>query len=269
MITTPYPVAHDAFVVPSFWAVPGAPGGVHMNTMVLRGAEPVLFDTGIAPDREDWLAATFSVVEPEDVRWVVLSHDDPDHVGNVEAVMAACPHATLVANWFMCERLGPVVQLDPLRMRWVDAGESLDVGDRVLQFLRPPIYDSPTTRVVFDPVSRALWAGDMFACPTDRPTPFAEELDADVLAGGFMLFQEALSPWVRLAQRDRWHAVVAELEALGIWSIASTHGPAFRGWMVDEAFSLLHGLPDAAPMQLPGQSVLDEVVAGILGQQAA
>lgn len=269
MISNPYQVAHEAFVVPSYWQVPGAPSGVHMNTMVLRGAEPVLFDTGIAPDREDWLAATFSVVEPEDVRWVVLSHDDPDHVGNVEAVMAACPNATLVASWFMGERLGPVVQVDPLRLRWVDVGEVLDAGDRQLQFLRPPAYDSPTSRVVFDPVSRALWAGDMCAVPTDGPTQFAEELEPDALAGGFALFQEALSPWVRLVERDRWHAAVAELEALGIWAIASTHGPAFCGSLVDDAVAMLHGLPDGPAIELPGQPVLDEVVAGILARQAA
>ena len=44
-------------------------------------------DTGVASNRERYLEDVFSLVEPEDVRWVFLSHDDVDHTGNVNAML--------------------------------------------------------------------------------------------------------------------------------------------------------------------------------------
>jgi flavorubredoxin len=46
--------------------------------MVIRGRQPVIVDTGAPVHRAQWLEKVFSVVEPEDVRWIFLSHDDGD-----------------------------------------------------------------------------------------------------------------------------------------------------------------------------------------------
>ena len=95
------------------------------NTMVIRGAEPVIVDTGCSLVREHWLATVTSVVDPADVRWVFISHDDHDHIGNLEAILDLCPQATLVGNWAMTARLMGDVELPLHRMRWLDQGEAL------------------------------------------------------------------------------------------------------------------------------------------------
>ena len=63
--------------------------------MVIRGAQPVIVDTGCSRVRDSWLAAAFSVVEPEDVRWIFISHDDHDHIGNLER----CSSCALTPLW--------------------------------------------------------------------------------------------------------------------------------------------------------------------------
>ena len=55
------------------------------------------------------------------------------------------------------------------RCRWVMDGESLDVGDRTLHALRPPVFDSPTTRGLYDPTTGVYWAVDTFATPLPDP----------------------------------------------------------------------------------------------------
>lgn len=102
----PIEIAPDTFVIHDSYAPPGAPAAVHMNAMLIRGAEPVVVDTGTPLNRTGYLHGLFSLVDPTDVRWVFISHDDIDHYGNLHEVMAACPNATLVANWFFCERIG-------------------------------------------------------------------------------------------------------------------------------------------------------------------
>ena len=49
------------------------------------------------------------------------------------------------------------------RMRWVNPGESFDAGDRRLVAVRPPIFDAPTTRGLFDAKTGVYWAVDTFA----------------------------------------------------------------------------------------------------------
>ncbi len=159
--TEAHPIAPDTFLIPTMGAEPSG-AFFSINTMVIRGAEPVIVDTGCTFARDAWLASVFSVVEPEDVRWVFISHDDHDHIGNLEAVLDLCPQATLVGNWSMTMRLACDVALPLERMRWVDAGGSFNVGDRTLQVVRPPLFDSPATRALYDPSTQVLWAVDTF-----------------------------------------------------------------------------------------------------------
>src|SRR6202035_2892537 len=100
--------------------------------MVIAGTEPVIVDTGCAVNRTRWLDQAFAIVDPEDIRWVFVSHGDRDHVGNFAAVLDACPHATVVSTsigmTYMLADGAPPFE----RVRWVNDGESFDVGDRVL-----------------------------------------------------------------------------------------------------------------------------------------
>lgn len=107
----------------------------------------------------------FGPVEPEDVRWIFLSHEDADHVGNLAEVLTGCPNASLVCSWAIMERYTNAFDFPLARCRWLDDGDTLDVGDRELKIVRPPVYDCPTTRGVLDTKSGVYWAVDAFATP--------------------------------------------------------------------------------------------------------
>jgi hypothetical protein len=93
----PYRIATDTWIIPQI--VPAGPGVLaSVNSMVIAGAEPVLVDTGCAVNRDGWLDQAFSIVDPADVRWVFISHADRDHIGNLDAVLAACPQATVITT---------------------------------------------------------------------------------------------------------------------------------------------------------------------------
>ncbi len=143
---SPTRIAADTFVIHQVQPALGQPLFVYLNSMVIRGREPVIVDTGTPANRDQWLKDVFSLVEPNDVRWVFLSHDDVDHSGNLDEVMTACPNAQLVCSWAMVERHTNCFDFPLERCRWVMHEESFDVGDRTLHAVRPPIYDSPTTR---------------------------------------------------------------------------------------------------------------------------
>lgn len=262
----PVEIAPETFVIQATVGEGVAPQAIHMNSMVIRGAEPTVVDTGCPIHREQYLDDLFSLVDPDDVRWVFISHDDPDHHGNVEAVMDACANATLVASWFLCERLAAEgFTVPPTRWRWLGDGDSLDAGDRTFGLVRPPLYDSPTTRGLFDPTTGVYWASDCYATPVERATAFVVELDPEAWAEGFTAFNCWNSPWVSMVDADAFRVQCRRVEQLRPAVIASTHGPTIEAPQVQTAFDMLRRLPVTAVPTQPDQATLDQIVAAMGG----
>jgi hypothetical protein len=222
----PTVLAPETFLIHDHQGDGSAPVVVAMNAMVIRSKEPVVVGTGVNDNEDHFPSDVFSLVEPEDIRWVFVSHDDIDHTGNLNALMAACPNATAIVNWFIAERMGASPEVAPQRWRWVGDGETLDVGDRRLRAVRPAIYDSPTTRGLFDPSTGVYWASDAFATPLPAPIRNVDELDVAVWVEGMATFAHYLSPWLSIVDVGRYRHSVHRVTALEPVTIAGCHTPA-------------------------------------------
>lgn len=255
----PTEIAPETFLLHDHSGEGTAPVCVPLNAMVIRGAQPVVVDTGPAEHRDQLLDDVFTLVEPEDVRWLFVSHDDVDHTGNVNALMAACPNATLVIDWFMQERMGAALEVSPRRWRWMQDGDALDVGDRTLRLVRPPVYDSPTTRGLFDPTTGVYWASDAFATPMPTPVTTVDEIDAEVWTEGMATFGQYISPWLLLADERRFQATVDRVAALAPTVLAGCHTPAVAGSRVAEAIGVTRRTPGLTVPAQPDQAVLDQI----------
>lgn len=256
----PYRIAPDTWIIPE--TLPAAPGTViPVNSMVITGAEPVIVDTGNELSRTDWMNAAFSLVDPADVRWVFLSHDDHDHIGNLIPVLDACPKATLVTNWFTVERTVRALELPLHRMRWVNAGETFDAGDRTLVAAVPPLWDSPTTRGLFDPTTGVYWAADAFASLLPGHVTASDDVPDELWSESFLGLNRTNSPWHTLVDPVKFDRHVDSVASLGITTVASAHGAPLRGQRLDDAFALIRRVPhlDAAP--LPGQADLEAILS--------
>jgi flavorubredoxin len=258
----PTKVAADTWVIHSVQEALGQPLFVYLNSMVIRGSEPMIVDTGTIANRQQWLEDVFSLVEPQDVRWIFLSHDDVDHTGNLEQTMEACPNARLVCNWAMVERHTNCFDFPIDRCQWVSDGEALDIGDRTLQAFRPPVYDSPTTRGIFDPKTGLYWSSDAFATPLPDPGAGIADLDPEFWGFGMTLFAlGAVSPWLSLVDPGKYNKYVDRVQNLDITTVAGCHTPVIEGPFIEQAFSVVRQLPTVEPPPLPDQSVLDQIVA--------
>jgi hypothetical protein len=258
----PTKVADDTWVIHQVQPALGQPLFVYLNSMVIRGAEPMLVDTGTPANRTQWLEDAFSIVEPEDVQWVFLSHDDVDHTGNLDQVMDACPNAKLVCNWAMVERHTNCFEFPLARCRWIMDGDTLDIGDRQLLARRPPVYDSPTTRGLFDPKTGVYWSVDTFATPLPDPDLGVADLDPEFWDFGLALFAlGAVSPWLSLVDEDKYAGYVDQTQGLDIKTVAACHSPVIEGPFIERAFARIRQLPSMVPPLMPDQSVLDEIIA--------
>ncbi len=256
---TPTEIAPETFLIHDHQGEGTAPVVVALNTLVIRAAEPVVVDTGMAENRDQYLTDVFSLVEPTDVRWVFISHDDVDHTGNVNALLDACPNATLIVNWFMTERMGASLAVPPTRQRWIDDGGSFDVGDRTLHALRPPIFDSPTTRGLFDPTTGMFWSSDSFATPMVSPARDVDEIEDGFWTDGMHMFDQYVSPWVTMVEDAKFQATVDRVAALQPTVMAGCHTPAIQGDRVARALATTRTTPTAVVPPEPDQAVLEQI----------
>jgi flavorubredoxin len=264
----PTRIAADTWLIHSVQPALGQPLFVYLNSLVIVGAEPMIVDTGTIANRDQWLKDVFSLVEPDDVRWIFLSHDDVDHTGNLDETLSACPNAQLVCNWAMVERHTNCFDFPLDRCRWVMDGDALDIGDRTLRALRPPVFDSPTTRGIFDPTTGVYWAVDTFATPVPDPQLGIADLDDEFWYEGLALFAlGAVSPWLPMVDEAKYGRYVDGVQNLDITTVASCHSPVIEGPFIDRAFARIRELPSLAPIPLPDQSVLDEIVAATAQRQ--
>ena len=88
----------DVTVLASAAELPGL-GHLPVTCFVLHAQQPVLVDTGMPVDREQFLDALWSTVDPADLRWVWITHPDRDHTGALMQVLQAAPQARLVTTF--------------------------------------------------------------------------------------------------------------------------------------------------------------------------
>ncbi|GAA1023466.1 hypothetical protein Aple_095630 [Acrocarpospora pleiomorpha] len=228
----PHRVAPDTVLIPRLVPVGGGFG--YVNSMVITGREPVLVDTGAAAHRENWLEDVFSVVDPPDVRWIFISHDDADHVGNLPVALDLCAHATLVTAPLRYPLTHP-----HHRVQHITDGESFHAGDRVLTAVRPPLYDAPTTLGLYDDRSGVYWSADCFGAIVPTPTVNSSDLPADDHLDALHHFATTLSPWHAWLDPILFGAYVDRVAAMELTAITTAHGPTITGHRIPRAFDTI------------------------------
>jgi glyoxylase-like metal-dependent hydrolase (beta-lactamase superfamily II) len=250
-------VLNDHLPVPTIGFLP-------VNAAVLHSAEPVVVDTGLSlPDR-GFMDALGSVIDPKDVRWIWLTHPDRDHTGALFNLLEAAPQARVVTTFMNVGIMSTERPLPMDRIRLINPGESLDVGDRKLTAFRPPLFDSPATVGFFDPRSRTCVSSDCFGGPMATPELAAgndvRDVPADDLRSAQLLWATVDSPWVHLTDRDAYLRTVQPLRDMEPEYIVSSHLPPVVG-AVSDCIDTLALAPAADPYVGPNQRALEEMLA--------
>ena len=187
---------------PSYLPVPGI-GLIVVNSYLIESEEPVVIDTGMPIVRQEFLENLWSLIDPKDVKWVFLTHDDADHSGSLIEVLSAATNARLVTQFIGFARLETAFHMRPERMHIMNPGQTLNLGDRQLACLRPPLFDSPATMAVFDGKSRVLFSADSFGAFIPSLGEDVTDIPEAAYAEGFGVFNRANHPCPRGRTRRR------------------------------------------------------------------
>jgi flavorubredoxin len=93
-----YRVSDDIYALRTYFPVPTL-GLVPVNAFVLQAREPVLIDTGLIAEHDQFMATLESIMDPRDLRWLWLTHPDPDHVGSLQQLVTDNPHLRVITTF--------------------------------------------------------------------------------------------------------------------------------------------------------------------------
>ena len=257
----PYRVGGDIYVLPSQMKVPGV-GSIPINAFVILSDEPVLVDCGLGIDEPEFVEALGRVIDPADLAWIWLTHDDSDHTGCLQTMLRLAPNAGLATHGLGALRMNTSWEVPLDRVHALAEGDRLDVGDRVLRALRPPTYDNPMSTGIFDESSATFFSVDSFGAILQNAYQDVAEVPEEELLGGMVAWATFDSPWLHLVGRERVAGVLEGVRALGAEQVLSSHLPAAIG-RVDALLDVVAAVPDADPFVAPDAATFALVAAAM------
>jgi flavorubredoxin len=220
---------HRNMLLPEF----GEGAAVQANQhLIVDSGEGLLLDPGGHKVYSKVLAETLSQLGQGRLKYLLLSHQDPDVVAATNGwLMTTNAIAYTPALW---TRFIPHFGLDRLVAERLiglpDSGGVLELGKSKLQVLPAHFLHSPGNFQLYDPTSRILYSGDLGASlgqnyvevpDFDAHIPFMEGFHRR-----YMSSNRAMRAWAAMARR------------LDIETIAPQHGAIFKGRELVQRFIL-------------------------------
>ena len=255
----PYKVTSDIHVIPSYFPIPGA-GFLPINAFLIKSKEPVLVDTGMGIDSEEFMKALESIINPRDLQWIWLTHDDADHTGSIRKVLEAAPEAILAANSLAVLRMSTAWPVPMQRVHWLNPGDIISLGDRTLTALRPPLFDNPTTIAVYESKSATLFSADCFGAIIPSPVQDIGEVDEGDLEQGMISWASADSPWLYMVAPKVFGGALEKIRVLAPKRTLSAHMLPAQG-KTELFLEWLAKVPTSKPFVTPNQMALEQILS--------
>ena len=136
--------------------------GTSYNSYLLRGSEGIaLFETVKEKFFDEHLEKIRSVINLEDINYVVVNHTEPDHAGSVEKILEYAPNATVVGSNLAIKYLTEIIN-KPFKNKVVKDGETLSLGNKTLKFISAPQLHWPDTMFTYVIEDETLITCDSF-----------------------------------------------------------------------------------------------------------
>ena len=261
----PYEAAPGIFVLPAFLNVPGV-GFLVANSFVILSEEPVLVDTGIGIEREEFVKALKSVIDPSELKWVWLTHDDADHTGSIQRIMEISPKAKLATHALSAIRMFTWWPVPLRRVYALSLGDSIDVGDRKLTAFRPPLFDNPVSIGIHDEKSGALFCVDAFGALLPREEKDLANFEEKEVQQGMFMWETFDCPWVHSVDTQKFGKSLEAIRMMNPSIILSGHIPMARN-KTDLLLRLASALPGLPAFVAPNQQAFSQIVSAMLSSQ--
>lgn len=139
------------------------PNGVSYNSYVILDEKIAVMDGVDERAEKAWFENLERVLDGKQPDYLVVSHLEPDHAGNMQKFMEKYPQAQIVVNAKALSMLPQFFTLDmSARSMVVKEGDELTLGDHILTFIMAPMVHWPEVMVTYEKTEKVLFSADAF-----------------------------------------------------------------------------------------------------------
>lgn len=201
------------------------PRGTTYNAYLILADKITLIDAVKAPFKDELLARIASIIDPEDISYIISNHSEMDHSGCLPEVIEAVKPEKVFASRVGVNTLYAQLHTDYGILPLKD-GDALSLGNLNLSFVETKMLHWPDSMMTYLVEDNLLFSQDGFGMHLASGERFADEINDDILeheAGKY--YANILLPFSNLVIR-----LLDKVEKLGIKIdiIAPDHGPIWR-----------------------------------------
>ena len=140
------------------------PNGISYNSYLILDEKVAVMDTVDSRKYNEWRENLRSALDGRTPDYLIVHHMEPDHVGDIVALMDDYPEMMIVAS-------ARAVQMMPQFFEGVDftprtiavkEGDTLSLGAHTLHFMMAPMVHWPEVMVSYDELSKVVFSADAF-----------------------------------------------------------------------------------------------------------
>ena len=151
--------------------------GTSYNSYVIRGKEKTaLVECSHLDFFDNYLANIGQICDPQEIDYIILNHNEPDHSGALAKLLDVAKNAQVVVSKAGGTYLKNITNRTDLNLLEVKDGDTLDLGERTLKFLIAPNLHWPDSMFTWDEQEGILFSCDFLGCHYCAP----EMLDTTV-----------------------------------------------------------------------------------------
>ena len=193
------------------------PDGTSYNAYLVKGSEKTALIDAVDPKKIGVLQWQLQGVERID--YLVVQHVEQDHSGSVPWVLERYPQVQVLCSPKAKSMLIDHLHIDPERIKTVEDGETISLGDRTLEFIHAPWVHWPETMLTYLQQDKILFTCDLFGSHIASTQVFATD-KGRVYDAAKRYYAEIMMPFRPMITKH-----LKRLESYEIEMIAPSHGP--------------------------------------------
>lgn len=140
------------------------PNGMAYNSYIILDEKVAVMDTIDERKSEEWFNNLNAALNGRDVDYIVISHLEPDHAANINALADKYPDAKLVLSAKAKAMLPQFFNMDNLdeRCQVVAENDELSLGKHKLVFIMAPMVHWPEVMLEYETTEKVLFSADAF-----------------------------------------------------------------------------------------------------------
>ena len=139
------------------------PNGISYNSYMILDEKIAIMDTVDANFTEEWLQNIKNVLQGRSPDYLIIQHMEPDHSASIADFMKKYSNTVIIASAkaFMMMR-GFFHKEYETRRKIIAEGDSLFLGQHVLNFIAAPFVHWPEVIMTYDSYAKVLFSADAF-----------------------------------------------------------------------------------------------------------